>query len=385
MARASSPALRALDRWESKGILDQEVAATLRAEVEEELKAESSRWAQFALAATGGAILIIAGATFLAWAWPEMGYAGQSAVLGIIGVLVVALGVRLLGHPRLMPVAYLLQLSGPFLLVMALAYSENAWADRTPGGVVAGILSLATPFMLVTLALRKDPVLGALQAAFSFLFFFLFLDRALGLGMETSLWVLDGLGLVGLAWLAYRLKDPGGPEWILNTFFALLYASLLLVFFSGDLLWDLEEFVIVPADVWLLTVAGISLWALQEDIPVHLQRDWYERQLAYCILLAIPFGFITTLEAMRTGPDIAALVVAVVGSLGLWFSIPRGARSVLLASCLALLIAAWYYGAEKAGALGAVVALTLMAMVLFWVSSRLGRRPGKPKKVVSRS
>jgi hypothetical protein len=383
MARTSSPLLRALDRWERKGLLTLEVAETLREEVEEELQGESSRWAQFALAATGGAVLLIAGATFLAWAWPEMGYAGQSAILGIVGVLVVGLGVRLLGHPRLVPVAYLLQLSGPFLLVMALAYSENAWADRTPGGVVAGILSLATPFLLVGLSMRKDPVLGALQAALSFLFFFLFLDRALGLGMETSLWVLDGLGVAGLAWLAYRLKDPEGPPWVLDTVFALLYASLLLVFLSGDLLWDLEEFVIIPADIWLVTVAGISLWALQEGVPVHLQRDWYERQLAYCILLAIPFGFITTLEAMNAGANTAALTVATVGVLGLWFSIPRGIRSVLVASCLALLVSAWYYGAEKAGALGAVIALTAMAVVLFWGSSRLGRGRANPKSVVS--
>jgi len=383
MARTSNAVLRALGRWERKGLVTQELGATLRAEVEEELRGESRRWTQFALAGTGGAILIIAGATFLAWAWPEMGYAGQSVALGVIGAVVMALGVRLLGSPRLIPVAYLLQLSGPFLLFMALAYSENAWADKTLGGVVVGALALALPFVTVTLALRKDPVLGALQAAFSFLFFFLFLDRALGLGMETSLWILDGVGLAGLAWLGFRLKDPEGPPWILNTFFAVLYSSLLLVFFSGDLIWELEEFVIIPADVWLLTVAGISLWGLQENVPIRLQRDWFERQLAYCIVLAIPFGFLTTLEAMKAGPNTAALTVAGIGVLGLWFSIPRGIRSVLIASCLALLIAAWYYGAEKAGAMGSVLALTVMAVVLFWASSRLGQGKAPPKEMTS--
>jgi len=373
MVRSSNPVLRALTRWEAKDLVSPELASTLREEVEEELQGESQRWAQFALAATGGAILIIAGATFLAWVWPEMGYAGQSITLGIIGVLVLGLGVKLLGSPRLIPVAYLLQISAPILLVMALAYSENAWPDRTFGGVVAGVVSLALPFVIVILALRKDPVLGALQAALSFLFFFLFLDRALGLGMETSLWVMDGLGLLGLAWLGYRLRDPQCPEWTLNTFLAFLYASLFLVFLSGEILWEMEEFVIIPADVWLLTVTGVSLWALQEGVPVHLRRDWYERQLAYCIVLAIPFSFITTLEAMSAGPNTAALVLAGIGGAGLWYSIPRGIRSVLLASCLALLIAAWYYGAEKAGALGSVLALTGMSVILFWGASRLGR------------
>lgn len=373
MVRSTNHVLQALGRWEKKELVSPEVASALREEVEGELKGESQRWAQFALAATGGAILIIAGATFLAWVWPEMGYGSQSITLGIIGVMVLGLGVRLLGPPRLVPVAYLLQLSAPVLLVMALAYSENAWPDQTFGGVVAGVVSLAIPLVIVSLTLRKDPVLGALQAVFSFLFFFLFLDRALGLEMRTSLWVLDGVGLLGLGWLGYRLRDPQGPEWTLDTFLALLYASLFLVFLSGDILWDLESFVIIPADVWLLTVAGISVWALQENVPVHLQRDWYERQLAYCIVLAIPFAFMTTLEAMKMGPNTAALTLAGIGGAGLWYSIPRGFPWVLAASCLTLLIAAWYYGAEKAGALGAVFALAGMSVILFWGSFKLGR------------
>jgi len=310
----------------------------------------------------------------LAWAWPELGYAGQSVALGVIGAVVVALGLRLLGKLNLNPVAYLLLLSGPPLILMALAYSENAWPDRTPGGIVVGILSLVLPIGFLVATLRKDPVLAALQAAFSFLFLFLFLDRALGLGLESSLWVLDGVGLAGLAWLGFRLRDPAGPPWVLNTFLAVLYASLLLAFLTGDILWNLEEFTIIPADVWLLTVAGISVWAMQENVPVHLQRDWFERQLAYCIVLAIPFAFITTLEAMKAGPNTAALTVASIGVLGLWYGIPRAVRSVLIVSCLALLVAAWYYGAEKAGALGAVLALTAMAVILFWASTRLGSR-----------
>jgi hypothetical protein len=382
MSKSSNPVLRALGRWETKDLISPEVAGALREEVEGELEGESQRWAQFILAATGGAILIIAGATFLAWVWPEMGYASQSLTLGVIGILVLGAGVRLLGPPRLIPVAYLLQISAPVLIIMALAYSENAWPDQTFGGVVAGVMSLALPLVIVGLALRKDPVLGALQAVFSFLFLFLFLDRALGLDMRTSLWVLDGVGLLGLGWLGYRLRNPQGPEWTLDTFLALLYASLILIFISGEVLWDLESFIIIPADVWLLTVAGISVWALQEGVPVHLQRDWYERQLAYCIVLAIPFTFMTTLEAMKAGPTTSALTVAAIGGAGLWYSIPRGMRWVLATSCLALLIAAWYYGAEKAGALGAVLALFGMSVILFWGSFKLGGLRSTPPKAM---
>ncbi|MFC1575258.1 hypothetical protein ACFL5A_01250 [Gemmatimonadota bacterium] len=268
--------------------------------------------------------------------------------------------------------AYLLQISAPVLILMALAYSENAWADGTLGGVTAGVVGLVIPVVVMGAAFRKDPVLVALQAVFSFLFFYVFLDRALGIGTETGLWILDGMMVLGLGWLALKIRDPEGPAWVLNTFVALLYASMVLVGFSGEILWEMEEFTIIPLDVWLLIVAGLSLWGLQDQVPVHLKRDWYERQLAYCVLLGVFFAFITTLEAMKMGPNTAALTVGSIGGLGLWFSLPRGSRPVLIASCLALLIAAWYYGAEKAGALGQVLALSLMAGVLFWGSSRVG-------------
>lgn len=143
MTRTSNLALRALDRWVEKGLLPPELAGILRAEMEEELRGESSRWVQFALAATGGAILLIAGATFLAWAWPEMGYGGQAGALGIIGAMVVVPGIRLLGSPRLVPVAYLLQLSGPFLLASCLALLIAAcYYGAEKAGALGAVLAL---------------------------------------------------------------------------------------------------------------------------------------------------------------------------------------------------------------------------------------------------
>ncbi len=46
-----------------------------------------------------------------------------------------------------------------------------------------------------------------------------------------------------------------------------------------------------------------------------------------------------------------------------------------MASCLALLISAWYWGAEMSGALGAVLALVVVSAVLFWGATRMGRGP----------
>jgi hypothetical protein len=177
-----------------------------------------------------------------------------------------------------------------------------------------------------------------------------------------------------------RLRKPDVPEWALSVFLSLLFSSVVLVVLSGEFIWDLDETVIYPMDVWLLAVAGITLWGLQESTPKHLRRVWYEIQLAFCILVAIPFAFITMLEALGTGPTPAALTVAVVGLLGLGYSLPRGARSILVTSCIALLISAWYWGAEMNGALGAVAALVVVSALLFWGASRLGRNAADPRK-----
>jgi hypothetical protein len=66
--------------------------------------------------------------------------------------------------------------------------------------------------------------------------------------------------------------------------------------------------------------------------------------------------------------------VAAIGVLGFWYSLPRGAKSVLAASCFAVLIAAWYWGAEMSGAIGAVVALLVVSGVLFWGATRIARQ-----------
>ena len=375
MARTSHPVLRALIRWEQKGLLRSETVAELREEVEEEFGGESRRWAQYLLAATGGAVLIVAGGTFLAWVWPEMGFAGQSVTLAVIGFLVIGLGMRLPKEGRWIPVSHLLQVAGSALILMALFYSEQAWNDGTPGGWAVGLLGLTLPTVLFGRALREPGMLAALQAALAFLFFFAFLDRALGLSEETNLWVLDGIMVLGLAALAYRLRNPGVPNWALSVFFSLLFSTLVLIVASADIIWGMDAETIFPMDLWLLIVAFLAVWGLEEGTPQHLRRDWYEHLLALCVLLGIVFGFITTLEALETGPTVAALSVGSVGALGLWFSLPRGAKSVLLASCLALLISAWYWGTEMSGALGAVLALVVVSAGLFWGASVMGRRP----------
>ncbi len=74
MASTSHPVLRALSRWEDKGLLDREVAGPLREEIEEEVRGESRRWAQYFLEGTGGADLapiVVSAALF--WGATRMG------------------------------------------------------------------------------------------------------------------------------------------------------------------------------------------------------------------------------------------------------------------------------------------------------------------------
>lgn len=374
MAAHANDTLTAIRRWEEKGLLQPPLGDVLRAEVEAEGWAESRRWSQYMLAATGGAVLVIAAGTFLAWVWPRMGYAGQSVTLALVGAAVLALGVALTARGRWRAVAGILQVAGPIMIVMAAAWSENAWPDRSPGAVAAGLVCLATLAVALGVALRKDALLVALQVPLAFLFLYVALDRSLGVDVETCLWILDGVLVVALAAVAVRLRQPGGPPWLLGAFTALLYAAVALLLFSGLTAWHLDRLSIVPVDIWLMLVAGLSLWGAQPSVPEHLRHEGYERQLAYCILLWIPLGFSTTLDAMYAGPNTAALTVAAAGALGLWFAIPRGSKGVLVASCLTLLIAAWYYGSARAGALGAVVALAATAALLLWASSRMPPR-----------
>jgi hypothetical protein len=366
--------MKALRRWEEKGLLTADHAARLKEEVEAEVRGEGRRWSQYFLAATGGAILIVAGSTFLAWAWPELGFAGQSLALCGLGLLILGLGIKLPHEGRWIPVAYLLQIAGSILIIMALFYSENAWADGSPGGWSAGMLALVLPVLLFWRATKELEVMAAIQAALAFLFMYVFFDRALALSETSALWVLDGFILAVMIFLVFWLRSPDAPRWVLSVFLAVVLTALVLLFFSGDLIWDLDADIMYPADIWLMAVALLLLWGLSSRAPSHLRRDWFEWPLAGCVLLCIPFGFVTTLEALDTGPTPAALTVAVAGCLGLWHSLPRGSKPVLVASCITVLVAAWYWGVEMSGALGAVVALLVVSAILFWGATRMGRQ-----------
>jgi hypothetical protein len=252
-------------------------------------------------------------------------------------------------------------------------HSEREWAAGTTQAIVVGVLALLTPLVSVLLSLDRRPVMPAVNAAASMVFIAVFLDRV-GLSGDAITWILDGILLIALGALALRLRrahDPEGTARALSAFVASLFAGLVLV--GLTLAGPLEADTLAPVamDLWLCLIVGLALWGLHRS-PLHLRRDWYETILASCVVLAIPLGSWTMAE-FEAPPPLVAAAPATVGVLGLWYGLRHRSRSVLLTACLALLCAAWYLGVESGNALGVVLALALTAVLLFWVSLRLGR------------
>ena len=155
----------AIERWHEQGLVSAELAARLRDEHVEATRDNRRRFSQYAIAGTAGVLLVLAGATFLAWTWPSLGPRIRTLVIGGLGLGVQGLGFYLEGTSRNRPVSYALQTTGLALLLGAYAYSEESWPDATAGGLVAGVLSLATPLALAPIFIRRNSVMPAVATA----------------------------------------------------------------------------------------------------------------------------------------------------------------------------------------------------------------------------
>jgi hypothetical protein len=330
---------------------------------------------QYALASTGALILLVAAGVFGDWLWPRLDARGRTVALAAAAVAVYGCGLLMGRGERRRAASYVLQITGLLILLGTYVYSESAWANSTVGGMVIGVLALATPLLTAPRSfLRRDPVMPAAHLALGLAFLATFLARAFDMAADTITWVLDGVLLVLTLVLANQLRDvsdPGDADWALNAFVTALYAGFVLVTLTGLGPWNLEQEVVYPLNVWLMLIAALTLWGIHAAPPA-LQREWYERQLGVVMLAAIPLWFTTSIEVWDAPAEVTALLVGGLGALGLWYAIRQGARSTLLASCLAVFSAAWYYGMDRGGALGVVLALAASAALLFWVSTRIG-------------
>lgn len=376
MSRLPRSLAAALERWERDGLLSPEQAASLRGEALGHAGRSGRRGFQYLLAATGGVVVLIAAGVLADWAWPRLGESGRSVVLMASGFGVHLLGLNVESRERWRPAGYLLQTAGLLVVLGSFMYSERPWPDLSAPAIAIGLAGLVLPLALVYRAVGRDPFMPAVHVALAFAFLAVFLERATPLSDDAIVWTLDGVLLLVVAALVLRLRaSRGEPEeaWALNAFVAALYSGLVLVVFTALGPLDLESDSVWAMNLWLAVVIALTLWGIHRAPPA-LQRGWFGEQLALCVGFAIPLAFFTTLEALDLGAEAAAVSVGAIGGLAMAYAVQQEERSVLVAGCVAVLAAAWYYGVVRGGALGAVAALAATAALLFWLSARLGRR-----------
>jgi hypothetical protein len=168
------------------------------------------------------------------------------------------------------------------------------------------------------------------------------------------------------------LRDPHGAHhpWALPAFVAALYAGFFLVFLTGVGPLNLDEASVIPLDLWLFLVVALTLWGIHLA-PPGLRRDWFSGQLAGAVVLWIPLGMYTALEALDGPPEVAVVLVGGAGVAAFLYAVRFRMRRVLTASALAFISPTWYWALDRGGALGAVLALGATAVGLFLLSGRV--------------
>ncbi len=363
----------AIGRWVEKGLVTPEQASTLSDEAAEWGEAAGSRSAQYALATAAAIVSIVAAATFLGWAWTLLDRRGEALILAGVAVILQVLGLKIEHRTRWRPVAYLLQVAGLGILLLAVGHSERAWADRSPVAAGFAFLALAIPLAMVPVTSYRNQFMPAVHTAFGYGFLYLFLDRALGMDWEEAIWVLDLVLMASLTFFALRFRrDPEGSGWAVGALVAGLFAGMILILLTGLGPLDRGDEAILGLDLWYGVVVLLTLWGIHQPDP-GLSRPWYGTVLAWLVLLWVPIGYATTLELLDLGDVASALAQAVVGALAIAYGMGRGHRSVMYAGCFLVVVAAWVFGIQASGALGAVLALAFTAGLLFWVAGRTGR------------
>ena len=366
----------AIERWEEAELISGELAGQLRSEHALSVRRERSRFLQYAVSGTAGILLVIAAITFFAWSWPELGPGARACVIAGTGMAIVLLGMRLEAARRYVPVTYALQTSGLILLLSAYVYSMEAWDNTTAGGIVVGLLALATPVATIPVFVRRNPVMPAVASALGYGFLAAFLFRAFDLDADIIIWVLDGALVSTLAVLGLLLHSGRAESVSRRTFYAFavsLYAGYAMAGMTAAGPLELGDETLLALDAWLVLVTALALWGIHRA-PAALRSARYTYHVAASVLLAIPLGFGTTLEVYDLPPLGTAAVVAGAGACGLWYGLRRDARPLVLCSCATIVSAAWYLGVDAGERLGSVLALAFTAALFFWVATRLGRR-----------
>ena len=365
----------AIARWQDRGLIDQGLAEQLSSDVAAHSEQVTQRFSQYVLAFTGGVLLLFAGGVFLRWAWPYLGFEGQSMVLAGIGIAVIVVGMRLESETRWRPASYLMQTSGLGLLLWAFVHSEEVWADQTVPGVMVGIAALVIPIVLTASAMRRSVFMPAVHLVASFAFLAVFLDRTTGMSADEIIWCLDLVLAAAIVVLVRMLQtDPDLKRrpWALNAFALAMGAGFVLVGLTAVGPLSMSEDALIPLDVWLWFTVALTLWGVHRA-PPGLRRGWFQSLLGWEILAWTLLGCMTVGVTFDAEPWLALILVGGVGVASFLYADRHGFGSLMSAASVAFIVPVWWWSVDAAGALGGVFALGATAALLFWASGRRDR------------
>ncbi|MEZ4417332.1 MAG: hypothetical protein R3E10_16380 [Gemmatimonadota bacterium] len=373
MSRGRDPVLDAIARWRANGLITEELAETLHNDAAGEAQERNRALLQYVLGATAGVVLLMAAGVFIARNWVLLEVPLRCTILGVTGLLLVA-GARMLERrERMEPVGVGLRASGLSLLLVAYLYSDEAWSAGSPGALAVAALALLTPWLSLRLSIGRRPGPAAVNTIAAYAFLAVFLDR-LGVATDAIVWVLDGVLLLTLAALATRLRAGLGgaaADRALVSFVVSLFGGLILIWWTAVGPLDTDA-AIWGLDLWLLLIVAVLLWGIHRA-PAALQRSWYPTLLAFTVLIAIVFSFMTLDELHLHGREMA-IGPGVIAALGIPYGL-RHSKGVVLSSCLAVLAAALALADfGRRSPLASVFILAATAALLFWIATRLARR-----------
>jgi hypothetical protein len=224
--------------------------------------------------------------------------------------------------------------------------------------------------------------MSAIQTAATLLYLAIFLERAVGMGEDQIVWTLDAVILLAIVAQGALMRrwDREAQDRALMAFTTSLWAGLVLAVITGFGPLDASDAGILGMDLWLLVIAGLTLWGIHHA-PSELRRDAFETNLALCVAVGGLMAMFTAGETFDLGAEGAGVAGALVGGIGLVYGLQAGATSVLVTGSLTALFATWVFAIGQAGALGGVVALLISAGVLFWLSTRIRAVDDGPEAV----
>lgn len=377
MGRRSRTIEEAIGRWTEKELVSPEQAAALRDEAAAEHLRSSRRWGQLLLGIIGGFALLMAAVMFVQRTWAALTGPTQTAIILFAGVLVYLLGVVVGGRIAWRYSGPLLQLGGLVVILLGTGYSIEVWAQGTAGALLIGLLALVVPAVTAARSIREGVAMTGAHTGVSFLFVGMFAHRTLGLEADGVVWVLDAVLVLAVVGSAFLVRS-GRPELVDRALAALgvsLWAGLALVALTGEGPLNLGEDAILPADLWLVVVAGVTLWAISRARS-EAQLEAFEANLALCVLVGGVLAMTTGAENLGLGSEVWAPMGGVVGGLGILYGLRRESMSVLRAGGAMTLFAMWIFSLAQGGAIGGVLALLATAVLFFWLASRVAGMGG---------